>query len=268
MNNIKYIATISGGKDSVTMCDLLLKNGYPVDYIIFNDTLLEHEEMYDYIDKIEEYINARYKKSIIRLKPIKKPNDVIFRKVKRKSSDWYGQIKGIFSPVMGFCEWRTESKIAPLDRFLKKEGISNYKIYIGFTTDEKHRINRNDETKLYPLVDNFKMSETNCKEYLINQEMENPLYRHFNRTGCKYCPAQSKKDKFTIWKHYPKVWEEMRLIENMLRDLEKSGEKVIYNNWHLGETIEEMQEEFKKIDKQGSLFDFSDEPLKDCFCHI
>ena len=38
---MKYIATISFGKDSTVMCDLLLKNGYPVDYIVFTDTLLE-----------------------------------------------------------------------------------------------------------------------------------------------------------------------------------------------------------------------------------
>ena len=32
MKNTKYIATISGGKDSTVMCDLLLKNNYQVDY--------------------------------------------------------------------------------------------------------------------------------------------------------------------------------------------------------------------------------------------
>ncbi len=30
MSKMKYIATISGGKDSTVMCDLLLKNNYPI----------------------------------------------------------------------------------------------------------------------------------------------------------------------------------------------------------------------------------------------
>lgn len=263
-----YIATISGGKDSVTMCDLLLKNGYPVNYIVFNDTLIEHDEMYEYIEKLKIYFLERYNKNILVLKPNKKPDDIIFRIVKRKSSKWYGHVKGVFSPVMGFCEWRTESKILPLERFLKQKNISDFKIYLGFTTDEKNRANRDDVTKIYPLIDYFKMSENDCKKYLIEQEMENPLYRNFKRTGCRYCPAQSLKDKFTIWKHYPNVWEEMKSIESRLDFLEKSGQKVIYNNFHLGEKCIDLEYKFKKQDAQKSLFDFSDEPLKDCFCKI
>jgi len=265
---MKYIATISFGKDSTVMCDLLLKNGYPVDYIVFNDTLIEHELMYEYKEKVTKYFKDRYNKDIIILKPNKKPEDLIFRTVKRKSSDWFGYIKGIFSPVMGFCEWRTESKILPLERFLKKEAVKEYKIYIGFTLDECSRVNRDDDSKLYPLIDDFKMSERDCKEYLINQEMENPLYRYFNRTGCRYCPAQSERDKFQIWKHFPEVWKEMQTIENRLLELEKQGKKVIYNNFHLGENLSSLEKKFKHVDKQGSLFDFSDEPLKDCFCKI
>jgi len=77
MNDTVYIATISGGKDSVTMCDLLLKNGHKVDYIVFNDTLDEFEEMYSYLDRVEEYFKSRYKKTITRLKP-KKHMMIIF----------------------------------------------------------------------------------------------------------------------------------------------------------------------------------------------
>lgn len=38
---MKYIATLSGGKDSTAMIDLLLRNNYPLDYIVFKDTLHE-----------------------------------------------------------------------------------------------------------------------------------------------------------------------------------------------------------------------------------
>ena len=264
----KYIATISGGKDSVTMCDLLLKHKYPVDYIIFNDTLAEHEEMYIYIEKLKLYFKNKYNKEILVLKPNKTPDEVIFRKVKRKSSEWRGQIKGIFSPVMGFCEWRTEAKIRPLERFLKENNIKDYKIYIGYTLNEKSRINKEDKTKLFPLIDIFKMSERNCQEYLINNEMENPLYKHFTRTGCFFCPAQSERDKFIIWKNYPEKWEYMKNIEKRLNEYKKLKEKVIYDNWHMGTSIEELEKKFIILNKQGSLFDFSNEPLKDCFCKI
>lgn len=38
---MKYIATLSGGKDSTAMVDMLLRNQKPLDYIVFKDTLHE-----------------------------------------------------------------------------------------------------------------------------------------------------------------------------------------------------------------------------------
>jgi len=265
----KYIATISGGKDSVTMCDLLLKNDYPVDYIVFNNTLLEFDEMYEYLEKVKVYFRERYKKEITILKPNKTPEQVIFRKVQKKDSEYYGQIKGVFAPVMGFCEWRTESKIRPLERFLKEKGIKEVKLYIGYTLDEQGRVNRADTEKIFPLADEFKMSERNCQEYLINQEMENPLYKFFSRTGCATCPAKSEKDWFTTWKYFPQTWNYIKNIEAQLQRLEDIGETVIYKtHFPSGKTALEMEAKFTKADKQGNLFDFSDEPIKDCFCKI
>ena len=113
------------------------------------------------------------------------------------------------------------------------------------------------------------MTEEDCKAYLINQDMENPLYKHFSRTGCAICPFQSDKSWFNIWKHYPLVWIKMREMENIFNDYEKKGVQIINKYWFINhKTINQKDEEFKKIDRQDSLFNFSDEPIKDCFCKI
>ena len=45
--------------------------------------------------------------------------------------------------------------------------------------------------------------------------------------------------------------------------------KVKNNFWFSGyRTCADMEKQFIKADRQGSLFNFSDEPLKDCFCKI
>jgi len=138
---------------------------------------------------------------------------------------------------------------------------------MGITLDEPERAKRDDKHFLYPLIDIFKMFERDCQQYLINQEMENPLYRHFTRTGCKKCFYQSDRDFFNIWKHYPKVWAEMKEYEKRVQAHTKAKEENKY--WFTGfRTCEDMERKFEKADKQGSLFDFSDEPLKDCFCKI
>ena len=266
---MKYIATISGGKDSVTMCDLLLKNNYPVDYIIFNDTLDEYEEMYVYLDKVDNYFKKKYNKSITRLKPTKTYEQYIFN-VKSRGAN-IGKISGLPNPTAGFCEWRKISKIRPLHKWIKENNIEDYKLYIGITTDEKHRAKStmelaNNGMPVYPLIEYFDMSERDCQEYLIEEEMENPLYRHFKRTGCAKCQYKSKADWFNTWKHYPKVWEDIKDLEKRVK--EYPIEAVSYNIFADFKKTEDLEKEFKKADKQGNLFNFSAEPLKDCFCKI
>ena len=254
-----HIATISGGKDSVTMCDLLLKNGYQVDYIVFNDTLDEFKEMYEYIEKVEDYFKQRYGKLITRLNPKKSYDEYIFHK--KTSGENIGLISGVPSPTAGYCEWRRDSKLVPFERWAKKFG--EYKIYMGITRDEPNRIKRGSNF-LYPLYDDFKMTENDCKEYLINQDMENPLYRHFNRTGCKKCQYQSEKDWYMVWKNYQYVWEELKDYEERVAKLE-----AVNKNWFIGnKNSKDMERIFKSYEKQNSLFDLSEEPIKDCFCKI
>ena len=263
---MKYIATISGGKDSTAMCDLLLKKGFPVDYIVFNDTTDEFDEMYEYLDKVEEYFLTRYNKKITRLKPVKNYDDYIFRVLSRGEN--VGSVAGLPNGVQGFCEWRRDAKIRPFERWIKAEKIGEHKIYMGITLDEAHRTDRNSNF-LYPLIDDFMLSEENCKAYLINQEMENPLYKHFSRTGCRKCQFQSDRDFFNIWKHYPKVWQEFADYESKVRELKMNGASVVSESWFTDHrTCLDMETKFIKTDKQGSLFDFSNEPLKDCFCKI
>lgn len=266
---MKYIATISGGKDSVTMCDLLLKNGYPVDYIVFSDTQQEHVLMYEYLEKLKTYFKERYNKEIITTSYKKTFEDWAFGKIKGKKAKLQGWIRGIPLLSSGICYWRRETKIVSFEKWLKANNIVNYKTYIGYTLDETKRVNRDDKNKLYPLIDYFKMNEDDCKSYLVSQEMGNPLYKHFSRTGCAMCPFQSEQSWFQIWKHYPATWNYIKDIENRLEELEKNGEKILNKHWfHNYKTCEDMEKIFKEKDKLGNLFDFSDEPIKDCFCKI
>lgn len=267
---VTYIATISGGKDSVTMCDLLLKNGYPVDYILFQDTMLEFSAMYQYINKVEEYFLSRYNKKIIRLKPRTTFEEWCFGVIRDKNAKLNGWIRGIPMVWAEPCYWRRESKQKPSDEFLKKNKIENAHTYIGFTKGENRSLsNTEKQTFSYPLKDIFHMTELNCQEYLMKQDMENPLYRHFERTGCGVCTAQSEKAWFNVWKYFPETWAYMKTIEERLEFYERDGYKIKNKYWfNSHRTCSNMEEKFIEADKQGCLFDFSDEPLRDCFCKI
>lgn len=56
---MKYVASFSGGKDSAAMLLLILEKKLPLDEIVFIDTGLEFEEIYDIIDGFEKRINFK-----------------------------------------------------------------------------------------------------------------------------------------------------------------------------------------------------------------
>jgi len=122
----------------------------------------------------------------------------------------------------------------------------------------------NNQNVIFPLIEYFDMSELDCKRYLIDQEMENPLYRYFNRTGCKFCHYQSEQDWYNIWKYFNEDWQELKELEKRINKT-NTLHKTIFSNFR---TTNDMEKLFIQKDKQGSLFNFSDEPLKDCFCKI
>ncbi len=258
-----YIAKLSGGKDSTAMVDLLLRNKYPLDYILFCDTLAEFSQMYEYLDKLDAYFKKAYNKSITRTKPKKSIADALFSKVTK--GEHKGFIKGAFLPQMGYCDWRLYSKLHTEDDFIKSLGVSKKDVitYLGITIDEVKRADLENSQLKYPLITDFKMTENDCKEYLKERELENPLYRHFTRTGCAFCPAQSMNAKFNLWKHYPKEWERLKTYEKALIEKEKNGEQVYNKYWFNKWSCDELEAKFK-ADNCDELFD--DEPLKDCFC--
>ncbi|MDC9324223.1 phosphoadenosine phosphosulfate reductase family protein, partial [Clostridioides difficile] len=56
---MKYIASFSEGKDSAAMLLLILEKKLPLDEIVFIDTGLEFEEIYNIIDDFEKRINFK-----------------------------------------------------------------------------------------------------------------------------------------------------------------------------------------------------------------
>ncbi len=266
-----YIGTISFGKDSTTMNDLLLKNGYPLDEIIFTDTFKEFDEMYYYSKKVNEYFKKRYKKEITFLKPLATFEEWCFGVIKDKTAEGFGCIRGIPLPSNNesMCFHRRETKVKPLDDYLK-EKYPNKKIikYIGYTKGEGRNIKDTESLKhIYPLKNIFKMNEERCKEYLISQDMENPLYRFFSRTGCYLCPFQSERSMYQIYKNFNHLWEKMKWIEKVLKDYENQGFKIMNRYFFTNKrTCEDMEKEFNL--QADSLFNFSDEPLRDCFCKL
>lgn len=260
---VTYIPMVSGGQDSSALVLRLLELGYPVDHIVFCDTGLEFDEMYEYIDKLEVMIKRKYGLTITRLKPRKTFKEWYLGEV--TSGDMEGQIRG--TPLIAHpCYWRREAKDVAFQDWIKKEGITNYKTYVGFVLREVDRWK--DAWKynaLTPLVD-WKWNENEVKKYLRDNEAENTLYQHFVRTGCAICPKQGESF-YGVYKHYPKHWEQAKEIEKeIMKEREERGETQ-RPAFHTEKFTHEMELDFKKKDKQPQ-FDLGYEAPKNCFCKI
>ena len=165
------------------------------------------------------------------------------------------------------CYWRREAKEYPFNRWLKQEGIKEYKIYVGYTFREYDRWKNIDKyNAIAPLVE-WKWNEPDVQKYLKDNMMENKLYQHFERTGCAICQKQSMASKYNVYKYYNHQWEYMKNIENKLIQEKKKRGESISPCFSTDMFCEDMEKLFKKKDKQA-IFDFEFEPIQDCFCKI
>jgi len=79
------------------------------------------------------------------------------------------------------------------------------------------------------------------------------------------CPGQSQDAWYQVYTNFKETWKYVKNIEYRLLKIKKVKNRTFFPNF---KSCEDMEKLFKQKDKQGSLFNFSDEPLKDCFCAI
>ena len=257
---MKYIASWSGGYDSSAMVVLILEKNLPLDYIVFADTLAEFDEMYEYIEKFETYIKRRFNKTVTIIKPRATFEDWAYSEV--DSGERVGQIRGLPMTTVP-CYWKREAKIRPFERWLKENNIKEFKQYIGYTYTELQRANVEADNQIYPLID-YHMTEDDVRDFLKERSIDNPLYKHFNRTGCYFCPKQRVDDFYNVWKHHAEKWEQIKRYEK------EAGEKKALNTqFSIHGSAEEMEKLFIKKEKQ-LIFEFPDEHKEEeyCFCKI
>ena len=212
---MKYIASLSGGRDSTAMTVRLLELGEPVDYICFMDTGYELPEMYDYLNKLDTWLKAHYDIGITRLEPKTSIEEWAFGKITR--GEYKGSVRGLPKKVgMDYCT--RELKVKVIEDFiaeLKDNAVS----YVGYVARETRRSHKQKNAiSKYPLQE-WGWNEPEVTVYLKERRIYNELYDKFFRTGCYLCPKQNLDSWRQIYKNYPALWQKAKDMEAKAAEL-------------------------------------------------
>ena len=156
---MKYIASCSFGKDSLAMVLRLLELKEPLDEVIFFDTGMEFQAIYNLRDKMKPILEEAGIK-FVELHPKDSFEYMMFDK---PINGWKNGFHIGYDWCGGACRWGT---------YLKREAITKYLTslkepyleYIGIAADEPERIRE----KNYPLV-RWNMTEADCLAYCYSK---------------------------------------------------------------------------------------------------
>ena len=225
---MQYIASVSFGKDSLAMLLLLLSREERLDEVIFYDTGMEFQSIYDIRDKIVVLLKERNIK-YTELKPKYSFEYIMFDKpVKHRD----GTYSNGYSWCGGRCRWGTTEKNKTISKYLKKNYGEDYKEYIGVAYDEQNRV-KDDVHKLYPLID-LNMTEKDCLEFCYSQgyyweEDGIRLYDILDRVSCWCCANKNLKELRNYYNYLPTYWNKLKVFQEKTDRPFKNNKYTIFD---------------------------------------
>lgn len=230
---MKHYASVSFGKDSLCMLFMLIEKKYPLDEVVFFDTGMEFQAIYDTRDRVLPIL-ADLNIQFTTLYP-EEPFlwNMFERPVKSRKTGLihkYG-----YSWCGGICRWGTSQKLKALKAYTA-DGMD----YVGIAADEPHRFGKeNRPNRILPLRD-WGVAEADALEYCYNRgftwkEGNQQLYALLDRVSCWCCGNKNLKELRNIYLHLPGYWEK-------LKELQQRTERPYYRR--TDETISDLEKRF------------------------
>lgn len=213
------VASVSFGKDSLAMLLKYLELDIHIDEVVFVDTGMEFQAIYDIEQRIIPLLlekNIKYTKLTF-----DKPFEYYMFEHKVNSG------KQGYSWCGGRCRWGTTKKLQVLNKHCKKAVQ-----LVGIALDEPHRI-KDEPNKIYPLVD-LKMTEKDCLEYCYSkgfywEENGVKLYDILKRVSCWCCANKNLKELTNYQKYLPNYWNKILELQSKTDRLMKKSKR--YQEW-------------------------------------
>ena len=224
LKQTRHVLGLSGGKDSAALAIYLKNQGFDEDIeYFFCDTGAELREVYDYLDRLEDYLG---------------------RPIERLSSgrDFDHHLKRFnnFLPAP-HARWCTRvMKLEPLEAFVGHDPCVSY---IGIRADEQRGgyISHKPNIKaVYPFVDDgIVLADV---FHILHESVGIPeYYKWRSRSGCYFCFFQRRDEWIGLADHHPDLFERAKRYEKVDP---VSGRRF---TWVRGMTLDEVLERRNEI---------------------
>lgn len=207
---MRYVASVSFGKDSLAMLLRLIAEEKPLDEVVFYNTGAE----FDCIYRIRDFIVANYLIPLgIKYTELKPDTDFFEMMLKKEVKHRDGSISKGYSWCGGACRWGTTYKTQKINKYL-----DGCEVYVGIAQDEPKRLERaKTKGQLTPLAD-WNMTESDCLEYCYQSGFDwvedgVSLYDILDRVSCWCCANKNKKELLAYYKHLPNYWERLKMLQ-------------------------------------------------------
>lgn len=218
--NPRHILGLSGGKDSTALA-IHIKNTRPdihekIEYY-FTDTGAELDELYDYLEKLEQYLGRPIYKIKADVDEDKKINFKA-ESVEDKSVPFDNVL---FNKYNGFlpapnARWCTRDlKIIPMEKWIGEDHCISY---VGIRADEPTREGYRSRSKNVNITAVYPFREDNLVVTDIYKILEEsvgipPYYRWKTRSGCYFCFYQRRVEYSILYYLYPELFKESKKYE-------------------------------------------------------
>ena len=205
----EYIASISYGKDSLAMLEVIKQHGMPLDRIVHveimaTDTIpADLPPMMEFKAKADRIIKERYGIEVEHLHSRWNFNSRFYSTItSRAKPEYAGRIRGFPLTLGRWCA--RDLKQAELNKLRSADVIQ----YVGIASDEPNRFSQLTDKLRSPLVE-AGWAEFMCREWCEESDLLSPIYTTSQRGGCWFCPVQPATELRKIRKNYPEYWEMM-----------------------------------------------------------
>ncbi len=235
---LKYIASVSFGKDSLAMLLKIIGGGLPLDEVVFFDTEVEFKSIYKIRDKVIPLLEEKGIKYTELTDKYGFEYWMFDAKVKYRKKEGYHIGYGWCG---GHCRWGTALKREAIKGYFRGQ---KYKLYLGIAADEVKRIDRNtNEVNILPLVE-WGMTEAECLEYCHSlgyywlEDNDIELYDYINRSACFCCSNKNLQDLRNMYHYFPYYWEWL-----------KKAQTRIERKFKREYTVQDLEKRFKFEDE-------------------